>query len=157
MSDNSLDLLIKMLKMTTVKEDTVAIVALRKAEAQMAKLGWDWDSLLRGKVKVIEDPFAAMDRAASGQPMRPNYTPPPPRAPAQPQQATWQAPPKPAYQQPPRPGAAWIWNSYSRRWEKPLPTNSSYTVWNHNSGWSIPPATKVTKGGTRANRILNNI
>lgn len=62
MSDDSelpkLDLFIKMMKMTDA-EETIALVALRKANAILRENGWDWDRLLRGKVKIIANPFAS--------------------------------------------------------------------------------------------------
>ena len=53
----SLTLLIKLLKMTTSSSDGEALVAARKANAELAKFGGDWETLLRGKVTVIGDPF----------------------------------------------------------------------------------------------------
>lgn len=80
-----LELLIKLMKMTSA-EDPIALVAIRKANAHIAKLGTDWDSLLRGKVKVnvIADPFANINipREAMNpnrnQDLRPSPPPPPP-------------------------------------------------------------------------------
>lgn len=93
---NKLELLIKVMKMTTATEDTVSLVALRKANAMLKAEGWDWDRLLRGKVKVISDPFGPsavkappMDfgrPTASSTPPRPQ---PAPRPQPQPQAAPW--------------------------------------------------------------------
>lgn len=89
--------LIKLMKMTTVTEDTLAAVAIRAANRELDKIGTDWESLLRGKVTVVADPFAAIptpppDAPKSG--FRP--TPPTPR-PA----PTYAYPTRPAYTPPP--------------------------------------------------------
>lgn len=85
MSENpapSLTLLIKLLKMTTSSSDAEALVAARKANAELKKFGGDWESLLRGKVTVIGDPFADLAKPDVGtvRPPRPS-TPPRPAAP----------------------------------------------------------------------------
>lgn len=54
----NLGLLIKLLKMTTSANDAEALMAMRKANEQLAKFGGDWESLLRGKVTIIAEPFA---------------------------------------------------------------------------------------------------
>lgn len=86
MNENAdLSLLIKMLGMTDSDSDGQALVAIRKANAQVRKLGTTWEDLLRGKVTVIADPFNAGDLRApppveTRRPMRPVATPtPPPR------------------------------------------------------------------------------
>lgn len=53
----NLPLLIKLLKLTTSSNDQEALMAVRKANEQLAKFGGDWEKLLRGKVTVISDPF----------------------------------------------------------------------------------------------------
>lgn len=68
-------LLLKLLKMTTVQEDTVALVAIRKANELLASAGWDWDKLISGKIKVVENPFKNMPNPTSA---RAVPTPPPP-------------------------------------------------------------------------------
>lgn len=88
----NLELLIKLLKMTTSSSDGEATVAIRKANEQLAKVGGDWETLLRGKVKIIGDPFG---NVAMPQGRDQRYTPKPPPRPAPP------APPKPA----PRPSS----------------------------------------------------
>lgn len=93
MSDK-LELLIKMMKMTSA-EDNVALVALRKANTLLDENGWDWETILRGKVKIVEDPFKSVNATHQ----RVN-TPPPPAyvAPAPP-------PPQPVFRpSPPPPG-----------------------------------------------------
>ena len=62
----SLTLLIKLLKMTTSSHDAEALVACRKANAELQKFGGDWDTLLRGKVTVIGDPFANLHKPDVG-------------------------------------------------------------------------------------------
>lgn len=62
----SLTLLIKLLKMTTSSSDAEALVAARKANAELKKFGGDWESLLRGKVTVIGDPFADLTKPDVG-------------------------------------------------------------------------------------------
>lgn len=98
-----LELLIKLMKMTQA-EDNIALVAIKKANGQLLKMGTDWEALLRGKVKIIADPFANINIPASH--MNPNnnqdYTPkprPPIRPEAPPKPQPYQAPP--AYQPPP--------------------------------------------------------
>lgn len=90
-----LELLIKLMKMTSA-EDNIALVAIRKANSQLLKMGTDWEAILRGRVKIIADPFASINIPASA--MNPNrnqdYTPPPPRRPA-PRPAPPKAPPPP--------------------------------------------------------------
>lgn len=86
-----LGLLIKMLKMTTSDTDTMALVAIRKANKELEKFGGDWEALLRGKVKVtiVSDPFAnnSIPDVSKGERVRRtstppnNYTPPPPPPP----------------------------------------------------------------------------
>jgi hypothetical protein len=91
-----LELLIKIMRMTEA-EDNIALTAIRRANSHLKKMGTDWEALLRGKVKIIADPFASINIPASA--MNPNrnqdYTPAPPRRPAP------QAPPRPQ----PRPAA----------------------------------------------------
>lgn len=83
----NLDLLIKLLKMTTSSHDAEALLAMRKANEQILKVGGDWETLLRGKVTIIEDPFKNI--------ATPDYESPhraPPKAPAPP---TPKPPPRP--------------------------------------------------------------
>lgn len=100
-----LELLIKLMRMTQA-EDNIALVAIKKANSHLAKLGTDWEAVLRSKVRVITDPFASINIPASAmnpnrnqdfrpaapsrpQPTRPApasqpYNPPPPRPKPQP-------------------------------------------------------------------------
>jgi hypothetical protein len=87
----SLTLLIKLLKMTTSSHDNEALVAMRKANTELLKFGGDWDTLLRGKVTVIGDPFENLRKPDVGAPRPPApHAPPPPPPPPRPQ-----APPPP--------------------------------------------------------------
>ncbi len=95
----NLTLLIKLLKLTTSSSDAEALSAVRKANEQLLKFGGDWETLLRGKVTIIGDPFTGVEapREATTSP-RPAYQPPPPSP-------TPPSPPihpsqKPAYQPP---------------------------------------------------------
>lgn len=99
----NLELLIKLLKLTTSSNDSEALLACRKANEQLAKFGGDWEALLHSKVTVIADPFSAppptMEQvnrrpAAPPPPAPPRPTPPPPRPQPRPQAAA-QTPPHP--------------------------------------------------------------
>lgn len=69
------DLLIKLLKMTTSSHDNEALSAMRKANAQLVKLGFEWEKLLRGKVTIVADPFASIPTPPTPQkPHEPNPT-----------------------------------------------------------------------------------
>lgn len=100
MAEN-LDLLIKLLKMTTSSNEGEVLVAIRKANEHLKhKLSSDWESLLRGKVTIIEDPFAKAPPPPQHH-ARPSAPPPPPPASPKP-------PPQPnpgwrAQQRPPQP------------------------------------------------------
>ena len=93
-TERDLDRLIKLMKMTASPNDGEALTALRMATIALARVGGDWDTLLRGHVTIIADPWGGA-------------TPPPPRRPDwQPKQ--WAAPrpsaaptPKPAPTPPP--------------------------------------------------------
>lgn len=108
----NLSLVIKLLKMSTSANDAEALVAIRKANAQVTAAGWDWERLLLGKVKIVADPFSTLAnpaddprRGASAAPSTPPRSqsspfvasPPPPR-PARPF-STKPAPPPPTQTQ----------------------------------------------------------
>lgn len=86
MADNSSlpreALLLKCLNMTTVEEDTVAVVAIRQANKILAEAGWSWEKLLSAKITVIADPFANIPAppppARAEPPMRSAPSPSPP-------------------------------------------------------------------------------
>lgn len=84
---NKLDLFIKLMRMTDA-EDTVTLVAIRKANQLLKTEGWDWDKLLRSKIRIISNPFAGNGHAPApmqtAQPAR--------RAAPQPAPAARQAP-----------------------------------------------------------------
>lgn len=102
--DKLLEKLIKLMKMTTSANDGEALTAVRMANAALARDGHDWETLLRGKITIVADPFAKDDsftfpanaRKPKGwqpapaprptpkpqpapQPQKPAYAPPPPR------------------------------------------------------------------------------
>lgn len=85
--------LIKLLKMTTSSNDGEALTAMRMANATLTRLGWDWDKLFAGKIKLIADPFASPSlreppapKAAPQSQAKPNQAAPP-RQPRTTQQA----------------------------------------------------------------------
>lgn len=88
-SEPSLDRLIKLLKMTTATVDGESLAAIRMANRELAKLGGDWEALLRGKVTIMQDPFQSIPSA------------PPPRD--TPRRAPPPAPPRPNMASSPRP------------------------------------------------------
>lgn len=63
--DNLLSRLIKMMGMTTSDNDGQALVALRAANRELVKLGKTWDDVLRGKIKVVANPFADIPQPAA--------------------------------------------------------------------------------------------
>jgi hypothetical protein len=97
----SLTLLIKLLKMTTSSHDAEALVACRKANAELQKFGGDWDTLLRGKVTVIGDPFENLRKPDPGRTEAPRSAPPPPPPPPRPSTPPPPPQPRPAPQAPP--------------------------------------------------------
>lgn len=92
-----LDLLIKMMKMTTADNDGVALVAIRKANELLASMRADWDALLRSRVTIVADPFQSIStptpcanpvHARAHAPQRPQpAAAPPPRPQPTPQYA----------------------------------------------------------------------
>lgn len=77
------ELLIKIMGMTTASNDGEALAALRRANSMLESAGWSWEKLIRGKITVVEDPFARIaDPAMNGgtikerQPAPPQYKPP---------------------------------------------------------------------------------
>lgn len=79
----NLTLLIKLLKMTTSSHDAEALLAIRKANEQLAKFGGDWERLLRSRITIIgADPFSAIAEPPKREPKvrQPQYTTPPPAA-----------------------------------------------------------------------------
>lgn len=101
----TLSLLIKMMGMTTAAEDPIALMAIRKANEHLKKLGTDWDELLRGKITVIGDPFKGLQNPLAEGKEGPRYghgaSVPQRPAPAAPRPAPPPPQPRPAYQPPP--------------------------------------------------------
>jgi len=99
--------LIKLLKMTTSTNDNEALMFVRKANDELKKFGGDWDTLLRGKVTVIGDPFdglnipsTRMEKTATNPAYRPSPSPAPrPSQPARPTSTRQKAPPAPPWSQ----------------------------------------------------------
>jgi hypothetical protein len=85
------ELLIKLLKMSTSPNDGEALISIRKANDLLKTAGWDWEKLIHGKIKVIEDPFKSVDVPLS----RTAHSAPPP-APRAPPAQSYHAGPKPA-------------------------------------------------------------
>jgi len=113
----NLELLIKLMRLTTSSTDAEALMAIRKANEQVSKFGGDWDTILRGKVKVtvIGDPFKNLSTPAgfkpapshnagfhAGNTVGPGAPPPPPPPPSGPLHWHNQPPPPPP-RSPPRP------------------------------------------------------
>jgi hypothetical protein len=103
------ELLIKLLKMTTSPNDGEALIAVRKANDLLKSAAWDWEKLIHGKIKVIEDPFKSVDiplnrdmhRSPPPAP-RPRPAPPPPQKPyVSPVQSAPPPPPPPRRTPPP--------------------------------------------------------
>jgi hypothetical protein len=82
------ELLTKLLKMTTSANDGEALAAMRKANDLLARAGWDWDRLIAGKIRIVEDPFKNLQTPTGPTPAsksRPAYAPTPPMPPPPPQ------------------------------------------------------------------------
>jgi hypothetical protein len=84
------ELLIKLLRMTESDNDAESLSALRKANTLLRNAGWDWERLINGKIRIIEDPFKNLGQPQAGR----TYTsatatqaPPPRPAPPPPQPA----------------------------------------------------------------------
>lgn len=77
-----LDMLIKLMGMTGSSSDNEALNAVRLANKWLGSKGHSWEDLLRGKVTVEADPFAAAPSVAvnvhSAQPRYAAHAPPPP-------------------------------------------------------------------------------
>lgn len=78
----NLDKIIKLMGMTGSAHDAEAISALRMASKLMRDWGWTWDSVLRGKIKIMPDPFANLPMPTTAPP-RQSAAPPPPPPPKQ--------------------------------------------------------------------------
>jgi len=80
--ENDLDRLLKLLSKTQDPNDPTALLAARKANEFLAKCGWTWEKLLRGKVTLVVNPFATT--ATPKVNVTPKTAPPPPTRPAPP-------------------------------------------------------------------------
>lgn len=121
------ELLIKIMGMTTAENDNQALVALRKANALMREAGWDWERLLRNKIKVVENPFAGKnpfeglpqrdpdDSFGMAGGVRSRVQPQPVRTAAQATASQPTRPPRPSMN--PGVGHWWDWNISTSRWE----------------------------------------
>lgn len=78
----NLDKIIKLMGMTGSAHDAEAISALRMASKLMRDWGWTWDSVLRGKIKIMPDPFANLPMPTAA-PQRQSAAPAPPPPPKQ--------------------------------------------------------------------------
>lgn len=106
------ELLIKMMGMTQSDNDNQALVAIRKANEVLKAAGWDWERVLRGKIKVVENPFAGKNPFES---LRTQKTPDPddgfvmsPR----PKRTASARPPKPTT----NPGVGMMWEFNHTTW-----------------------------------------
>jgi len=73
--------LIKLMQLTKSSMDGEALSAIRMANRELDKFGGDWETLLRGKVTVIGDPFAGLATPPpqrNAPPVRKPTPPPPP-------------------------------------------------------------------------------
>lgn len=107
----NLELLIKILSVSTSDKDGEALSAIRAANAHIKKMGWDWEKLLRGKVTVAADPFLNTPHVDTKS-FRPP-PPPPPRPDAYIFRATT-PPPRPQPRPTPQPTPQPRVNSYSK-------------------------------------------
>jgi hypothetical protein len=79
------ELLIKLLRMTESDNDPEALTALRKVNAFMRSVGWDWERLINAKIRIIEDPFKGLSTPPGGRAtVRPSAPPRPAAAPSPP-------------------------------------------------------------------------
>lgn len=104
----SLERFIKIMNMTTAG-DGETLAAIRRANSILTGAGWDWERLLRGKVRVVENPFSGL--AEPKAPHQARRAPPPPNTgwstapppPPRPQPAPPRHSPKPYAAPPPPP------------------------------------------------------
>lgn len=102
------ELLIKLMGMTGSSSDGEALVAIRKANDLLRAAGWDWEKVLRGKIKVVENPFIGANPFEDrGRVVKPQPAPQPARQPV-PQPDPFQPNP---YQPKPAPPPAAYWAS----------------------------------------------
>lgn len=58
--------LVKLLGMTTSAVDAEALAAIRKANAELTKLGKTWDEFVSSRITIVEDPFGAIPTPPQG-------------------------------------------------------------------------------------------
>lgn len=134
----NLELLIKLLKMTSSSNDGEALIAMRKANEAVARFT-DWDTLLRGKITIVEDPFNSIDRPARSNGATTKAPPPPPASWGQRAPAPTPPPSRPARPAPkPAPKV--------KPTASPLP-DVTYTK-NSNGDWVIRSTKPLTPGQT---------
>ena len=127
-------LLLKCLKMTTSDNDNQALVAIRKANDILASAGWDWDKLIEGKIKVVENPFSKISDPFGGFAQTRDRAPPvPPGATT----GRWSsggpsAPPRPNPPQPKPAGPKYPRPNYATQ------PDGGFHTWNQNTGvWEL--------------------
>jgi hypothetical protein len=92
--EGELDRLIKLMRLTTSPHDHEALAAMRLANGWLRRNNTDWEGVLRGKVTIVEDPFAGLAQpAAPTQSAAPRPVPRPPVRPTNPSWVTQPAPP----------------------------------------------------------------
>lgn len=84
-----LELLIKIMGMTTSDNDPTVLAAIRRANNQLLKMNASWEAILRGKVKIVADPFSNINIPKgmdpnNNQTFNPKKAPPPPEPPEPP-------------------------------------------------------------------------
>lgn len=130
-------LLRKLLKMTTSSNDGECLTAIRKANDLLRAGGWDWDKLLDGKIKIVENPFKGLGNPITGERPAPPVRQQPPQ-------------PKPAQQFGPAPrptasagiGRKWQYNAHTDQWD---------SVIDHSAPPPNPPRPKAGHNLTRGN------
>lgn len=90
--NQNLDLLIKLLMMTTSPNDSEALLAIRKANAQLERFHTSWEQFVKQRITVAADPFAQPLSQSQPQEAPPAARPAPTAAP-RPSPSTFQAPP----------------------------------------------------------------
>lgn len=80
----NLEVIIKLMGMTDSSHDGEALNAIRMANVQLKKWGWDWRKMLTAKIKIMPDPFGGIPTPEFHVPRgmtqsAPSAPPPPPR------------------------------------------------------------------------------
>jgi hypothetical protein len=157
------ELLIKLMGMTTSANDGEALVAVRKANELLAANKWSWEKLIRGKLKIIEDPFKNITNPSAHAsspfgtaPTNPQhmYAPPPPPPPrphgfTPTPRPTPPPPPRYAAQPTPTPAAPKTRPSVKRQ------PNASHPVWG--VARAAAPPNLSALGGNKATSTPDDI